>query len=211
MIDVHIERPSRIAIALWLVVFTLVTLWSAIEPKDVATWWLESIPALIALALIAATWQRFPLTGLVYWLILLHAVVLLVGAHYTYAEVPLFEWMKEPMGFERNNYDKVGHFVQGFVPVIVAREILLRTSPLERGNWLTFLLIATVLGISAFYELIEWWVALLSEEAADAFLGTQGYVWDTQSDMLFALVGAVAALVMLTRLHDRQLNGSDSS
>lgn len=205
-----IDRPSRIAIALWLVVFTLVTLWSAHEPKDVATWWLESIPALFALVLIAATWQRFPLTVLAYWLILLHAVVLLVGAHYTYAEVPLFDWLKEPFGFERNNYDKVGHFVQGFVPVMIAREILLRTSPLERGKWLVFLLIATVLGISAFYELIEWWVALLSEEAADAFLGTQGYVWDTQSDMMFALVGAVAALVLLTRLHDRQLNGRRS-
>lgn len=211
MIDARVERPSHVAIALWLVVFTLVTLWSAIEPKDVATWWLESIPALIAVVLIAATWKRFPLTSLVYWLILLHAVVLLVGAHYTYAEVPLFEWMREPFGFERNNYDKVGHFVQGFVPVMIAREILLRTSPLERGKWLVFLLLATVLGISAFYELIEWWVALLSEEAADAFLGTQGYVWDTQSDMMFALIGGVVALVMLAPLHDRQLNGGGAS
>ncbi len=205
MMEVAIQRPSRAAVVVWLTVFVAVTLWSAIEPKDIVIWWLEAMPALIALGLIAATWRRFPLTRLLYWLILLHAVVLLVGAHYTYAEVPLFDWLREPLGFERNNYDKVGHFVQGFVPVIVAREILLRTSPLVPGKWLTFLIVATVLGISAFYELIEWWVALLSEQAAESFLGTQGYVWDTQSDMMWALVGAVTALGLLTRVHDRQL------
>ncbi|NJN50609.1 MAG: DUF2238 domain-containing protein [Gammaproteobacteria bacterium] len=205
------KRPHRVAIACWLGVFTAVTVWSAIAPKDVPTWWLEALPALVAVVLLAATWQRFPLTQLTYWLILLHAIVLLVGAHYTYAEVPLFDWLKEPLGFERNNYDKVGHFVQGFVPVIIAREILLRTSPLQRGKWLAFLLVATVLGISAFYELIEWWVALLSEEAAESFLGTQGYVWDTQSDMMLALIGAIAALLLLAGMHDRQLSTQEGT
>jgi putative membrane protein len=203
-----IARPTHLAIAVWLGVFSAVTLWSAIGPKDGATWWLEAVPALIAVVLIAATWRRFPLTQLVYWLILMHCVVLLIGAHYTYAEVPLFDWLKAPLGWERNNYDKLGHLVQGFVPIMVAREILLRTSPLVRGKWLVFLLLCVVLAVSAFYELVEWWVALVSAEAADSFLGTQGYVWDTQSDMMAALIGGIGALILLSRLHDHQLEGA---
>lgn len=204
VVDPH--RPGRAAIALWLAVFAGVLAWSASGPKDVPTWWLESLPALIALAVMAATWRRFPLTTLLYWLVLAHAIVLLVGAHYTYAEVPLFDWLREPLGFERNNYDKLGHFMQGFVPVIAAREILLRTSPLRPGGWLDFLVVCVVLAISATYELVEWWVAIVSEQAAEAFLGTQGYAWDTQSDMAWALVGAVTAIVTLSRAHDRGLS-----
>jgi putative membrane protein len=200
------RRPGRAAIALWLAVFAGVLAWSANAPKDVPTWWLESLPALIALAVMAATWRRFPLTTLLYWLVLAHSIVLLVGAHYTYAEVPLFDWLRESLGFERNNYDKLGHFMQGFVPVIAAREILLRTSPLRPGGWLNFLVVCVVLAISATYELVEWWVAIVSEQAAEAFLGTQGYAWDTQSDMAWALVGAVTAIVTLSRAHDRGLS-----
>jgi putative membrane protein len=131
----------------------------------------------------------------------------MIGGHYTYADVPLFEWLKEPLGWQRNNYDKVGHFVQGFVPALIARELLIRLTPLRRGAWLNFLIVCVCLAISAFYELVEWWVALLSEQAAESFLGTQGYAWDTQSDMAWALTGAVLALALLGRLHDRQLTG----
>jgi len=198
-------HPGRPAVVLWLAIFTGVTGWSAVDAKDAVTWWLEAVPALIALAVMAATWRRFPLTTLLYWLVLAHSIVLLVGAHYTYAEVPLFDWLRGPLGFERNNYDKVGHFTQGFVPVIAAREILIRTSPLRPGGWLNFLVVCVVLAISATYELVEWWVAIVSQQAAEAFLGTQGYAWDTQSDMAWALVGAVAGIVLLARSHDRAL------
>lgn len=154
---------------------------------------------------LAATRKRFPLTPLAYWLILFHAVVLMVGGHYTYAEVPAGDWLKELVGGERNNYDKLGHLAQGFVPAIVAREILLRNRVIGRRGWLSFLIVCVCLAIAAVYELLEWWVALLSEEAAESFLGTQGYVWDTQSDMFLAGVGAVLALSILGRFHDRQL------
>jgi len=190
---------------LWALAFALVLLWSAVAPKDYATWWLEVLPALAAAVVLLATLRRFPLTPLLYRLILLHAFILMVGGHYTYAEVPLFDILKEPLGWGRNNYDKLGHFAQGFVPAMAAREILLRLSPLERGAWLNLFVVSLCLAISASYELIEWWVALLSAEAADAFLGTQGYVWDTQSDMGWALIGAVAALLLLRGRHDREL------
>jgi putative membrane protein len=200
-----IRRPGAPEIVVWLAIFAAVAAWSAIDPRDGPTWWLEATPALVALGLMAATWRRFPLTRLLYWLVLVHSIVLFVGAHYTYAEVPLFEWLRVPLNHDRNNYDKLGHLAQGFIPAIAAREILLRTSPLGRGGWLNFLVVSVVLAISAFYELVEWWVALASKEAADAFLGTQGYVWDTQSDMLLALVGATLALALLGRVHDGQL------
>jgi putative membrane protein len=204
---VNAARPGRAAIIGWCALFAAVLVWSSIEPKDRYTWWLEVAPALLAVAILAATWRRFPLTGLVYWVILGHAIVLMIGGHYTYADVPLFEWLKEPLGWQRNNYDKVGHFVQGFVPALIARELLIRLTPLRRGAWLNFLIVCVCLAISAFYELVEWWVALLSEQAAESFLGTQGYAWDTQSDMAWALTGAVLALALLGRLHDRQLTG----
>ena len=194
-------------VAVWLGVFFLVLAWSAWKPHDYPTWWLEVIPALAALVILAITRPWFPLTSLAYWLILAHAVVLMVGGHYTYAEVPLGDWLAEWTGGSRNNYDKLGHFMQGFVPAVVAREILVRNRVVLRRGWLSFLVVCICLAISAFYELVEWWVALLSGEGAESFLGTQGYVWDTQSDMFLAMTGAVAALVILSRLHDRQLKG----
>jgi len=189
----------------WLSVFFGVLAWSAWEPHDYPTWWLEVSPALVGLVLLAATRRNFPLTPLAYWLILGHAVVLMVGGHYTYAEVPAGDWLRDLVDGQRNNYDKLGHLMQGFVPAILAREILIRNRVVTRRGWLGFVVVSICLAISAFYELLEWWVALFSEEAAEAFLGTQGYVWDTQSDMFLALVGAVLAVVLLSRRHDQQL------
>ncbi|NIP15917.1 MAG: DUF2238 domain-containing protein [Pseudomonadales bacterium] len=191
---------------LWAVPFLGFLLWSVVNPKDYGIWALEVSPAVVGALILLFTLRRFPLTRIAYQLILVHALILIVGGHYTYAEVPAFDLLREPLGFTRNNYDKLGHLAQGFVPAIVAREVLLRLSPLERGGWLNLLVVSLCLAISAFYELIEWWVALLSEQAADAFLGTQGYVWDTQSDMGWALLGAVLALATLTRYHDGQLH-----
>lgn len=189
---------------LWSPCFLLVLVWSAIEPRDRLTWWLEVAPALAAAVLLLATRRVFQLTPLLYVLVLAHCVILMVGGHYTYAEVPLFDGL---WGAERNNYDKLGHFFQGFVPAIAAREILLRFKVVNGDIWRNLLITGFCLGFSAFYELIEWWVALLSGEGAEAFLGTQGYVWDTQSDMGFALLGAILGLLLLSRLHDRQLKG----
>jgi putative membrane protein len=189
----------------WVLVFLLVLGWSAVGPHDRLTWWLEVAPALLGFVALVWTRKRFPLTTLVYTLILVHAVILIVGGHYTYAEVPLGDWVRDWLGSERNDYDKLGHMAQGFVPAMIARELLLRLQVLQRRAWLTFIVICVCLTISAFYELLEWWAALLSGEGATAFLGTQGYIWDTQSDMFWALVGAAAALLILSRLHDRQL------
>lgn len=195
----------------WIAVFLAVLTWSAIEPADRLTWWMEVIPAILGLGVLLVTRQRFPLTGLVYFLILIHAVILMVGGHYTYAEVPIGDWLRDLTGGERNNYDKLGHLAQGFVPVMIAREIMIRNRIVAVRGWLTFLLLCIVLALSAFYELIEWWAALLSAEAADAFLGTQGYVWDTQSDMLWALSGAVLALLTLSGWQDRQISSMTST
>ena len=190
---------------LWALVFSLALLWSVINPKDYLTWFLEVFPALIAVAVMLATRTRFPLTPLLAVLILAHCIILMVGGHYTYAEVPLFDWLGKVFGWQRNNYDKLGHFAQGFVPALAAREILIRKKVVSTPAWRNFLIVSFCLGFSAFYELIEWRVAVESGEAADAFLGTQGDVWDTQSDMAWALGGAVAALALLGRLHNRQL------
>jgi putative membrane protein len=189
----------------WLLIYFAVLLWSAIGPKDRFTWFLEVLPALIGLAVLAATWRRFRLTPLAYLLILIHCLILMVGGHYTYAEVPLFDWLRDVAGGARNNYDKLGHFAQGFVPAMIARELLLRLEVVKGRRWMNFLVVCICLALSAFYELIEWWVALASGEGAEAFLGTQGYIWDTQSDMALALAGAILALALLSRLHDRQL------
>ena len=189
----------------WLGVFLLVFIWSGIEPKDRLTWVLEVSPAALGLLLLAFTYRRFRLTGLLYFLILVHSVVLLVGGHYTYAEVPLFDMIKPLFGFERNNFDKLGHFMQGFMPAILAREILIRNAVVKSAGWRNLFIVSVRLAFSAFYELIEWWVAVLSGDSAEAFLGTQGYIWDTQSDMAFALFGALLALLSLGRWHDRQL------
>jgi len=189
-----------------LLVFVLVALIvSGLTPYDRLTWFLEVAPILIALPLLLASYRRFPLTRLLYWLIALHALILIVGGHYTYARVPLGTWMQDTFGFARNHYDRIGHLAQGFIPAMIAREILLRRSPLVRGKWLFFIVTSICLAISACYEFIEWWSALLSEEASQAFLGTQGDNWDTQWDMFLALIGAMSAQLSLARLQDRQL------
>lgn len=190
---------------LWLTLFFIVLIWSGIGPKDQFTWFLEVLPAIIGLVLMAITWKSFPLTRVLYNFILLHCIVLMVGGHYTYAEVPLFDTIANWMGSERNNYDKVGHFFQGFVPALLAREILIRKGIVNGKAWLNIIIVAICLAFSAFYELIEWWVAVASGENAEAFLGTQGYIWDTQSDMALALVGAIISLIVLAKYHDRQL------
>jgi len=189
----------------WIAIFLAVLAWSALNPHDYPTWFLEVMPALIGAAILWYTRDTFPLTRLAYVLILAHCIILMVGGHYTYAEVPLFDWIRDEFGQSRNNYDKLGHFVQGFIPAIIAREIVIRKKVFNRPAWRDFFIVCFCLGFSAFYELIEWWVALLSAEAADSFLGTQGYIWDTQSDMFFALCGAILALLLLGKLHDRQL------
>ena len=192
----------------WSAIFLGVLIWSGIEPKDRATWALEVAPAVVGGLVMWITRERFPLTPLVYVLILVHCVILMVGGHYTYADVPLGEWLRETFDQSRNNYDKLGHFVQGFIPAVIARELMIRLNVFNSVAWRNFYIVSLCLAISAFYELIEWWVALISKEAADSFLGTQGYTWDTQSDMGWALFGAVLALVLMGRWHDRQLSNN---
>ncbi|MHB8075739.1 DUF2238 domain-containing protein [Desulfosporosinus fructosivorans] len=189
----------------FLSIFLVILLWSVINPKDMFTWFLEVLPALIGLAVILITYNRFRLTNLVYVLILGHAIILVIGGHYTYAEMPFFNWLRDTFQLDRNYYDRLGHFVQGFVPAIICREILLYKSPIKSGKLLSFLVISICLAISASYELIEWGVAVTTGSAADAFLGTQGDVWDTQWDMFLALCGAVISLLTLQRFHDSVL------
>ncbi len=193
------EQYALLAVALALLVL------SGIGPYDRTTWWLEIFPILLAVPVLVATASRFPLTPLAYRLIFVHALILMLGGHYTYARVPLGFWLQDALHFARNHYDRIGHFAQGFVPAIIAREILLRRTPLRPGAWLFFLVTCVCLSVSAFYEFIEWWAAVAGGSAADAFLGTQGDVWDTQWDMFMAFVGAVTAQLLLSRVHDRQL------
>jgi putative membrane protein len=190
----------------WLATYFAALVWSAVNPHDYFTWFLEAAPALIALGVLAATHKRFPLTPLAYTLILIHCLILFVGAHYTYAAVDTFKWVRDFFGWERNNYDKLGHFAQGFVPAIIAREILIRHSVVNGRSWLNLFVISICLAFSALYELVEWAVAVATGDSAESFLGTQGYMWDTQSDMAMALTGAVLSLVMLSKLHNKQLN-----
>lgn len=199
------QSQARLLQWAWLLLFWGVLAWSAVAPRDRLTWWLEVAPALAGFLVLAGTRRSFPLTPLAYTLVLLHCLILMIGGHYTYAEVPLGDWLREALGQDRNNYDKLGHFAQGFVPAILARELMIRLRIVLRPAWRGFLVACVCLAISAAYELIEWAAALVSAEAADAFLGTQGYAWDTQSDMAFALLGALLALVLLGRWHDRQL------
>ena len=188
-------------------VFLVVLIWSGVRPKDYFTWLMEVAPGIIGFILLAATYKTFRFTDFVYTLILLHSCVLFVGGHYTYAEVPLFDWIKELMNGTRNNYDKVGHFAQGFVPALIARELFLRLNVVNGKKWASFFAITSALAISAFYELVEWWTSVLTGESAEAFLGTQGYVWDTQSDMLWALIGATAAVLLFSGYHDLKMAG----
>lgn len=199
-------RPSRKKLHLALLVsFVAILGWSVIHPKDLFTWFLETFPAMLGAVILLGTYRRFELTTLLYVLIWLHAIILLVGGHYTYAEVPLFDWIRDTFHLSRNHYDRVGHFAQGFVPAMIAREFLLRKTPLRRGKLLAYIVVSICLAISAAYELIEFGVSVLTGSAGDAFLGTQGDIWDTQKDMLMALIGAVTALLTLSRWHDRQL------
>ena len=188
-----------------LVIGAGLLVWSGIAPADRTTWILEVFPIFIAVPLLVSTARRFPLTPLAYRLIFVHALVLMLGGHYTYAEVPLGFWIQDLFGFTRNHYDRIGHFAQGFVPAVIAREILIRRSPLKPGRWLFVIVLCVCLAISACYEFIEWWSALIGGSAADAFLGTQGDPFDTQADMFMALVGAVAAQLLLARVHDHQI------
>lgn len=184
----------------------ILLIWSGAYPRDQFTWFLEVLPAIIGAIVLIATYTRFKLTNLAYILIWIHAAILMIGGHYTYAEMPLFNWLRDTFDLSRNYYDRIGHFAQGFIPAIIAREILLRNTPLQPGKWLSFIVVCICLAISASYELIEFGVAKATGEAAEAFLGTQGDVWDTQWDMLFALTGAITALVSLGKYHDLSLN-----
>jgi putative membrane protein len=199
------EKVSSRYHAALLVVGLAVLVWSYIGAYDRMTWWLESVPAIAAAVILVATYRRFRLTDLAYILITIHAIILMVGGHYTYARVPLGDWVRDAFDLSRNHYDRLGHFAQGFVPAILSREILLRTSPLRRGKWLFFLVVCVCLAISAAYELIEWTTAIAAGDQSTDFLGTQGDVWDAQKDMTLALIGAILAQLLLGWLHDRQL------
>lgn len=189
-----------------IILFTSTLIWSAIHPKDYFTWFLEVIPAIVGLIILIITYKRFQFTNLVYGLILLHSCILMVGGHYTYAEVPLFDWIREIFDQSRNNYDKIGHFAQGFIPAIIAREILIKKKVVNNQKWLNVIIVSICMAISVTYEFIEWFVAVQTGENAESFLGTQGYVWDTQSDMLYATIGAVIALIVLGSFHNKQLH-----
>jgi len=193
------------AITVYCILIALVFAWSLYGPKDRLTWFLESVPVLLGAPILALTYRRFPLTPLAYILVGLHACVLLVGGHYTYAEVPLFDWVRDHFHLARNDYDRVGHFMQGAVPAILAREVLLRNSVVKRGRWLFVLVLCVCMAISACYELVEWLSAVLLGQGADAFLGTQGDPWDTQWDMFMCLLGALSSQLFLGRWHDRQI------
>ncbi len=188
---------------MFLAIFFIVFVWSAIYPKDSFTWFLEVLPAVIGITVIIFTYKKFRFTTFVYGLIVIHAIILLIGGHYTYAEMPLFNWIKDTFHLSRNYYDRLGHFAQGFIPAFISREILIRKSYLKKGKMLLFIVICICLAISAAYELIEWLVAEATGSAADAFLGTQGDVWDTQWDMFLALIGSMSAVFMFSKIHDK--------
>ena len=197
--------PVRTYPTVLLVIVAAALALSGINPYDRTTWWLEIFPILIAVPILVLTARRFPLTTLTYSLLAIHAIILMVGGHYTYARVPIGYWVQQLLGLARNDYDRLGHFAQGFIPAILIREILLRTSPLRPGRWLFVIVTAMCLAFSACYEFFEWGAAVTGGNAADAFLGTQGDVWDTQWDMFCALIGAIVAQLTLSRVHDRSL------
>lgn len=204
------ERPRSTGVTFAWGVVIVIFGWSAVRPHDYFTWMLEVFPAIIGAAILVATYQRFRLTTLVYTLIGLHMIILMVGGHYTYAEVPIGNWVRDQFALSRNHYDRLGHFAQGFVPAMIAREVLLRMKVVKRGGWLFAVVVSICLAVSALYELLEWTVSALTGSAGDAFLGTQGDVFDTQKDMAMALAGAITALVMLSGIHDRQLSKLES-
>lgn len=191
---------------IWMAVVLVCWIWSGIGVHDTRlTWVLETVPVMIVLPILLLTYRRFPLTQLAYGLMTIHAIVLMLGGHYSYAKVPLGFWMSDWFGWTRNNYDKIGHFMQGFGPMLYTREIVVRTSPLKPGKWLTTVSIAIPLAFSALYEMFEWFVSMSNPTDTEAFLGTQGFIWDTQSDMFWCLVGSVTAVIVLTKLHDKFL------
>ncbi len=199
------KKPLPLEHKILLGVYAIVLLWSVIQPNDLFTWFLEVLPAMIGLAVIIVTYNKFRLTTLVYILICIHSIILMIGGHYTYAEMPLFNWLRDEFGLARNYYDRVGHFAQGFIPAIIAREIVVRTTLLRTGKMFFFIIVCICLAISATYEFIEWWVALAIGENADAFLATQGDVWDTQWDMFLAMCGAIISLLLLQKRHTKEL------
>ncbi|ULC59612.1 DUF2238 domain-containing protein [Flaviramulus sp. BrNp1-15] len=188
-----------------LILIILLFIWSAIKPFEYFTWFLEVSPAIIGILVLVFTFKKLRFTNLIYILIFVHCAILIVGGHYTYAEVPLFDWIQDVLNQQRNNYDKLGHFAQGFVPAMIARELLIRKEVINSDKWLNFIVVCIALAISATYEFIEWGVSLTTGEGGDSFLGTQGYIWDTQSDMLFAAIGSIVALILLSKVHNKQL------
>lgn len=190
----------------YLIIFLLVCTWSGVNAYGGTLWILEALPCILGILILSVTYKRFKLTEITYFFILIHFIILFIGAHYSYARVPVFDWLKETFDWSRNNYDKVGHFAQGFVPAMIIREILVRLKVLNKKSWLPFIIVCICLAISAAYELFEWLAAVLIKESADDFLGMQGYEWDTQSDMLMATIGAITMLLLLSRVQDRQIN-----
>ena len=186
-------------------IFIVGSILSFIGCKETFTWFLECIPAFIGVLILILTYKNFRFSNFTYLMILIHCLILIIGGHYTYAEVPLFDWIKEVFHQSRNNYDKVGHFVQGFTPALIIREIFVRKQVVNGKKWLSFIIVSIALAISAFYELIEWFVSVNSGESGDAFLGTQGYIWDTQSDMLTALIGASVAIALFSKVQDKSI------
>jgi putative membrane protein len=202
-------KSARISHLALLLIVAIVFCWSGWRPHDRFTWWLEIAPGLTGIIVLLATYRRFQFTTLCYALIALHICVLCVGGHYTYARVPAFDWLRPIFGWHRNHYDRLGHFMQGFVPAIIGRELFIRLDVLNRKKWLPFLIVSVCLAISAFYELVEWWMAIICGSASNDFIGSQGDAWDTQEDMLFALIGATCALLLLSHFHNRALRNID--
>ncbi len=184
----------------------LLLIWSAINPLEYFTWFLEVVPAIIGIVILIITFKKFRFTNLIYFLVFIHGTILIIGGHYTYAEVPLFNWLEDIFNQSRNNYDKLGHFAQGFVPAMITRELLIRKKIVLSKNWLNFIIVCIAMSISVTYEFIEWGVSIITGDGGDSFLGTQGYIWDTQSDMLFATIGAITALITLSKDHNEKLS-----
>ncbi|HCO68184.1 MAG TPA: DUF2238 domain-containing protein [Dysgonomonas sp.] len=191
---------------IYLGIFVLAGIWSAVDAYGATLWILESLPCTIGILLLVFTYNKFRFTDITYTFILIHFIILFIGAHYTYARVPAFDWLSEIFGWGRNNYDKLGHFAQGFIPAMIVREVLIRLHVINKRSWLPFLVISVCLAISAFYELFEWWTAVIIEQSAEDFLGMQGYEWDTQSDMFCAMIGAIMMLITLSKVQDRQIS-----
>lgn len=204
------KMKRQYQVFLIILLLILIFVWSAIHPYDYFTWALEVFPVILGVIILGLTYRRFKFTPLVYYLMAFHAVILMIGGHYTYARVPFFNWIKDALDLGRNHYDRLGHWIQGFVPAMIIRELLIRTSSLKKGKWLFWIVVSGCLAFSASFELFEWFVAVVTGTRAESFLATQGDVWDTQWDMFLALIGAMTSLIMLSRYHDRQLEKNHS-